>query len=133
MLFDLGVWIGSLIILLPVPVLGLAWTRRCRFYQDRPAQHRQRVFYFLALATASASTLAYLGYWAWRVYGLYQVTFPFIFLLTLERSMYACRLLSASAVLFLLFGRGPYRVLVLLTTLWVMLQLWVHGGVIHWA
>ena len=87
----------------------------------------------MALVAASVSTLAYLGYWGLRVWGLYQITLPFTALLTLERFLYAGRLLSAVAIVGLFIGRGPYRVLVTLATLWVMLQLWTHDGIIHWA
>ena len=87
----------------------------------------------VALVAGSASTLAYLGYWGWRVCQMYRVTLPFVALLTIERLMYVSRALSVVAIVCLLIGRGPYRVPVVLATLWVMFQLWVHGGIIHWA
>jgi len=71
----------------------------------------------VALVAASVGTLAYLGYWRWRVCGLYQITLPFTALLALERFLYASRLLSAVAIVGLFIGRGPYRVLVTLATL----------------
>jgi hypothetical protein len=54
-------------------------------------------------------------------------------LLILERFLYLSRLLSAVAIICFFIGRGPYRFLVALTTLWVTLQIWVHDDIIHWA
>jgi uncharacterized membrane-anchored protein len=87
----------------------------------------------VALVAGSASTLAYLGYWSWRACQVYRVTLPFVALLTIERLMYVSRALSIAAIVCLLIGRGPYRVSVVLATLWVTFQLWVHDGIIHWA
>ena len=87
----------------------------------------------VALVAGSASTLAYLGYWSWRVCDLYHATLPFVALLTLERLMYVSRALSIGAIVCLLIVRGPYRIPLVLASLWVMFQLWVHGGIIHWA
>jgi len=38
-----------------------------------------------------------------------------------------------AAIACLLIGRGPHRIPLVLATLWVMFQLWMHGGIIHWA
>jgi hypothetical protein len=57
---------------------------------------------------------------------------PVIALLSLERLIHVSRAASTAAVGCLLIGRGPYRVLVLLATLWVTFQLW-GKGIIHWA
>ena len=133
MLYDLGVWLAALILLSPILVFGLAWAKINRFYNGNQVQRRQRVSYMVALVAGSASTLAYLGYWGWRVCQMYHATIPFVALLTIERLMYVSRALSIAAIVCLLIGRGPYRVLVVLATLWVMFQVWVHGGIIHWA
>lgn len=133
MLYDMEVWVSGLILLSPVVVLGIAWAKSREFYSGKPVHQRQKLLYLVALVAASVSTLAYLGYWGWRVCGLYQITLPFTALLTLERFLYASRLLSGIAIVLLFIGRGPHRVLVTLATLWVMLQLWTHDGIIHWA
>jgi hypothetical protein len=133
MLYHLEIWIVGVVLSLPVLVLGLAWARVVRLRSDGSIQRRQRVFYLVALAAVSVSTVAYLGYWSWRICTLYRVELSFTSLLVLERSIYACRLLSLVAIACLLIGRGPHRVLLIVTTLWVMLQLWVHDGIIHWA
>ena len=117
----------------PILLFGLAWTKINRFYQSRQVQRRQKLFYLVALVAGSVSTLAYLGYWSWRVCQMYHGTLPFIALLTLERLIYVSRVLSMAAIASLLIGRGPYRILLVLATLWVMFQLWMHGGIIHWA
>jgi hypothetical protein len=103
------------------------------FYHSRRIQRRQKLFYLVALVAGSVSTLAYLGYWSWRVCQTYHATLPFIALLTLERLIYVSRVLSMAAIACLLIGQGPYRILLVLATLWVMFQLWMHGGIIHWA
>jgi len=133
MLVDLGIWIEGLILLSPTFVLGLAWARRGRFYSNKPTPQRQKILYLLALVAATISTLGYLAYWGWRVCKLYEITFPFIVLLALERLIWGCRLLSAVAIPCLIVGRGPYRGLLALTILWVMFQVWIHSDIIHWA
>jgi hypothetical protein len=133
MLFDLEVWLAGLFLLFPVPVLGVAWARSHRFYSGHRIQQRQKNLYLVALVAASVSTLGYLGYWGWRICGLYRIMLPFMALLILERFLYLSRLLSAVAMICFFIGRGPYRVLVALTTLWVMLQIWLYDGIIHWA
>ncbi len=133
MLYNLGIWIVGLMLLSPVFVLGLAWLGIRRFYVGRQTHKRGKLFYLTALLAASVSTLTYLCYWGWRLCELYRITVPFMVLLTLDRSIYVCRFLSALAIVGLLIGRGPCRVLVVLATLWVMFQLWAHGGIIHWA
>lgn len=111
MFHDLAVCIVGLILSSPALVLGLAWARVSRFHSDQSIQSRQKVFYLGALAAVSVSTVAYLGYWSWRICTLYRVELSFTFLLVLERSIYACRLLSLVAIACLLIGRGPHRVL----------------------
>jgi hypothetical protein len=133
MLYTLGVWIVGLLLVSPVFVLGLAWARIRWFYASRQTSQRGKLFYLTALAAASVSTLTYLCYWGWRLCELYQITLPFVVLLTLDRSIFVCEFFSAFAIVGLLIGRGPCRVLVVLATFWVMFQLWAHGGVIHWA
>jgi hypothetical protein len=133
MLYDLEAWLVGLILLLPVLVLAFAWARSRRFYNSQPIQQRERNLYFVALVAASVSTLAYLGYWGWRVCGLYRITLPYMALLILKRFLYLSRLFSAIAVVCFFIGRGPYRVLLVVTTLWVMMQIWVHDGMIHRA
>lgn len=133
MLYDLEVWAVGLVLFSPAVVLRLAWARRCRFYGGKTIPGRRKAFYFTALVAASVSTLAYFGYWGWRVCGLNHIALPFTALLAIERFMYVGRLLSAVAIVCLFVGRGPHRALVVLATLWVMLQLWIHGGIIHWA
>ena len=133
MLYDLEVWLAGSILLLPVVVLGLAWARSSRFYSSHPIPQRQRILYRVALVAASVSALAYVGYWGWRVCGLYRIMLPFSALLLLDRFLYLSRLLSAVAIVCFLIGRGPYRGMTTLTTLWVTLQIWVHREIIHWA
>ena len=133
MLFSLKVWLAGLILLLPVLVLALAWARRTSYYSGCEVLQRQKTLYLLALVAASVSTVSYLGYWTWRGCGLYHVTTPFIVLLTLERFMYMSAVLSAVAMVCFFLGRGPYRFPLVLTTLWVMLPIWVQGSIIHWA
>ena len=127
MLEDVRVWVGGLILLSPALVLGLAWARRGRYYSSKPADRRHKILYLVALVAASVSTLGYLAYWGWRVCRLYEITFPFIALLTLERFVHGCRLLSAVAIAFLIIGRGPYRAILALAILWVMLH---FGGMV---
>jgi hypothetical protein len=133
MLYDLGLWLAGLFVLSLILVFGLAWAKIKRFYHGKQVQPWQRVSHMIALVAGSASTLANLGYWSWRVCQMYQATLPFVALLTIERLMYVSRALSVAAIVGLLIGRGPCRVPVVLATLGVMLQLWVHGGIIHWA
>jgi hypothetical protein len=133
MLYDLEVFLVGSILLLPVVVIGLAWGRSSRFYRNHPIPQRQRIFYRVALVAASVSVLAYVGYWSWRVCGLYRIMLPSLILLSLERFLQLSKLFSAVAIICFLIGRGPHRVLVTLTTLWVTLQVWLHGGIIHWA
>jgi hypothetical protein len=133
MLYDLGVWLAGLILLSPILVFGLAWAKINRFYHGRQVQRQQKLFYLVALVVGSVSTLAYLGYWTWRVCQMYHFTLPFFAVLTLDRLIYASRLLSVAAIACLLVGRGPYRFLLVLATLWVIFQIWMHGGIIHWA
>jgi len=131
MLYDLGVWLAGLILLAPILVFGMAWAKITRFYDRTQVQRRQKLFYLVALVAGSVSGLAYLGYWGWRLCQMYHVV-PFIGLLALERLIYASRLLSVAAIICLLNGRGPYRLLVVLATVWMMFHLWVHGGIVHW-
>lgn len=133
MLFGLEVWLAGLILLLPGIVLGIAWVKNGRFYSSHNIAAPQRVLFRVALITASISTLAYFGYWGWRVCGMYHIVFPFSALLVLDRFLFLSRFFSALAIICFLIGRGPYRVLTTLATVWVMLQIWLHGGVIHWA
>jgi hypothetical protein len=111
---DLGVWLAGLILLLPIAVFGLAWTRIISLYQSREVQSRQRLSYLIALGSASLSTLAYVGYWTWRVFQMYRTSIPLEALLSLERLMHASRVISIAAIGCLLIGRGPYRTPVLL-------------------
>ncbi|SRR6266849_3052650 len=104
MLYDLEVWLAGLILLLPVLVLGFAWARSRRFYNSQPIQQRQKILYLVALVAASVSTLAYLGYWGWRVCGLYRITLPFMALLILERFLNLSKLLSAVAIVCFFIG-----------------------------
>jgi hypothetical protein len=132
MVSDLGVWISGLILLFPVVVLGTAWATRRGFSRNSATKHWQEILYLVALVAASASTLSYLGHWGWRLCQLYEITLPFMVLLTLDWSIRVCRMLSAAAIVGFLIGRGPYRIPLALAMLWVMLQLW-RGGIIHWA
>lgn len=133
MIYDLKIWLAASILALPIVVLGLAWAGSSRFYGRHPIPKRQRIVYRVALLAASLSTLAYLGYWGWRVCGLYRIMLPSPALLVIEGSLNLSKLLSAVAIVCFLIGRGPYRVSAILTTLWVTLQIWLHGGIIHWA
>jgi len=133
MFYDMEVPVAGLILFLPVLVLGIAWARSRQFYNGNAIYPWQKLLYLVALVAASMSTLAYLGYWGWRVRRLYQIALPFTALLTLERFLYASRLLSAVAIVGLFIERGLHRILVTLATLWVMLQLRMHDGIIHWA
>jgi len=133
MLYDLIVWLEGLILVSPILVFGLAWAKINRFYCGKQVQRRQRIAYMVALVAGSASTLAYLGYWSWRVCQVYHATVPFVVLLTIERSIYVSRVLSIAAIGCLLMGRGPYRIPLVLATLWVTFQLWAHRGIIHWV
>jgi hypothetical protein len=133
MAYDLNVWLAGVILLLPIIVFGLVWTRIKRFYERGDIRRQQRVFFVIALVAGSLSTVAYIGYWSWRVFELYHAPVPFVALLVLERLMYVARVASIAAIGCLLMGQGPYRIAVLIATLWVTFQLWVHNDVIHWA
>lgn len=133
MAYDLSVWLAGVILLLPIIVFGLAWARIKRFYERGETRRQQRRLYVTALLAGSLSTVAYIGYWGWRVCELYHATVPLPVLLALDRLIYVARAASIAAIVCLLIGRGPYRVPVLLATLWVTIQLWAHGGIIHWA
>ncbi|HVO82037.1 MAG TPA: hypothetical protein VMT28_14980 [Terriglobales bacterium] len=117
----------------PLVVFGLACAKVNRYYNRKQVQRQQKVFYLVALAAGSVSTLAYVGYWGWRVFQMNHATVPFIALLTLERLIYASRVLSIAALGCLLVGRGPYRIPLALAILWVTVHLWAHGSIIHWA
>jgi hypothetical protein len=133
MAYDLSVWLAGVILLLPIAVFGLAWARYKQFYQRHEIRRNQRRLYLMALLTGSLSTVAHAGYWSWQVGQLYHAVVPFGALLTLERSMSVARVSSIAAIICVLIGRGPYRIPVLLATLWVTFQLWMHKTVIHWA
>jgi|SRR5215469_12392894 len=133
MAYDLSVWFAGVILLLPLIVFGLAWARIKQFYERGETRGQQRHFYLTALSAGSLSTVAYIGYWVWRVFQLYQATIPLPLLLALDRLIYVARATSIAAIVCLLMGRGPYRISVLLATLWVTVQVWVHGGIIHWG
>lgn len=133
MLYNFEVSLAGLVLLSPLVVLAVTWARCSKFYRSRPVPKPQKVLYCVALVAASASTLAYIGYWGWRACSLYEISIPFTTLLVLERFMYVSRLLSPVAVGCFFFGRGPYRFLAIAVTLWVTLQVWLHHGVIHWA
>lgn len=133
MAYDLSVWLAGVILLLPIVAFGLAWATIKRFYERGETRCEQRRFYIAALFAGSLSTIVYIGYWSWRLCQLYQVTIPLPVLLALDRSIYAARAASIAAVVFLLIGRGPYRIPVFLATLWVTSQLWAHGSIVHRA
>jgi hypothetical protein len=133
MAYDLSVWLAGVILRLPIVVFGLAWATIKRFYERGETRREQRRFYIAALFAGSLSTIAYIGYWSWRVCQLYHATIPLPVLLALDRWIYAARAASIAAVVFLLIGRGPYRIPVFLATLWVTFQLWAHGSIIHRA
>jgi hypothetical protein len=133
MLFAFGVWVIGVILISPILIFGLAWAKTTRFYRNRQVPYKQKFFYLAALIGGSVSTLAYVGYWSFRVGQLYHITFPLLAQLAIDRLIYASQLFCTASLVCLLFGRGPYRVPLALATLWVMFQLWVHGGIIHWA
>ena len=133
MAYDLTVWLAGVILLLPVIVFGLAWARIKPFYKRAETRRHQRRLYVAALLASSLSAVAYIGYWSWRVCELYHATIPLPALLAFDRLIYIARAASIAAIVGLLIGRGPYRIPVLLATLWVTFQLWVHRGIIHWA
>jgi hypothetical protein len=132
MAYDLSVWLAGLILLLPIIVFGLAWARIKPLYERGETRRRQRRLYVTALLTGSLSTVAYIGYWSWRVCELYHATIPLPVLLTLDRLIYVARAAPIAAIVCLLIGR-PYRIPVLLAALWVTFQVWAHGSMIHWA
>jgi hypothetical protein len=131
MLYDLQIWLAGLLLSLPVVVICLAWPRIRSFYLENAIDPAEKLVYQLALVAASLSALAYLGYWGWRVCQLYRTQLPFTALLALDRLLLISRLLSPVAIFGFLFGRGPYRILAALSTSWIAVQIWVHGGVIH--
>ena len=133
MAYELSVWLTGAILLLPMIVFGLAWARTKRFYERGETQRKQRILYVGALVAGSLSTVAYVGYWSWRVCELYHAIIPLPVLLVLDRLIYLGRAASIVTIVCLLIGRGPYRIPVLLATLWVTFQLWAHGGIVHWA
>lgn len=133
MAYDLSVWLAGVILLLPIIVFGMAWARIKRFYERGKTRSLQRRFYLAALIAGSLSTFAYIGYWSFRVCELYHTTIPLLVLLALDRFILVAKVVSIAAIVCLLIGRGPYRIPVLLATLWVTFQLWAHGGIIHWA
>lgn len=96
---------------------------RTRYYGGHELPQRQRTLYLLAMVAASVRTVSDLGYWGWRVCGLYQITAPWTVLIILERFMYLSEVLSAVAIICFFLGRGPYRFALVLTTLWVMLPI----------
>ncbi len=133
MLYDLQVWLGGLLIAAPIVALVAAWARIRQFYPSRLVRPRHERLYILALALASVSSLGYLGSWAWWTANLYSISIPIRVSLMLERFIRAGVLLSAAATGCLLIGRGPYRVLLVLTTLLMMAYLWSHIHLLHWA
>ena len=133
MAFNLGVSFAGLILVLPVVVLGLAWAKVNSFYQSRQVQSGQRLSYLIALALASLSTLAYIGYLTCRFCQMYHTSLPVDALLSLYWLIKVSRIISVAAIGCLLIGRGPHRTPVLLAMLWVTFQLWLHGGIIHWT
>jgi len=133
MVYDLGVWLAGLILLLPLVIFGLAWARIKQFYQSRAVRPQQRCLYLIALIAASISTLAYVGIWSWRVCDLYHASLPLAVLLALQRFIYLARAVSLVAIGCLVVGQGPYRIPALLAISWVTFQLWINGSIIHWA
>jgi len=133
MLFSLEIWLAGLILFSPVVVLALTWARSGEFQRSHAVPKKQRVLYRVGLVSASFITVAYLGYWGWRICSLYQTAVPFWALYGLDRGIYLSRALSVVAIFGLLTGRGPYRTVALVTTLWVALLVWMNRGIIHWA
>jgi hypothetical protein len=133
MLYDLSVWLAVLLLVWPIPLFVLAWVRLPRFEYGSDVRQWQRFAYLLALSFASLSTLAYSAYWARWTCSLYRIIVPFSASIILDRFMRASLLLSAVAILGVVAGRGPHRILLALATLWVMSQLWLHSPVLHWA
>jgi len=133
MLPSLEIWLAGLILFSPVVVLALAWARSGEFQRSHAVPKKQRVLYRVGLVSASFVTVAYLGYWGWRICSVYQVVLPSWALYALDAGFYLSRVLSVAAILGLLTGRGPYRTVALVTTLWVALLVWMNRGIIHWA
>src|SRR5215467_5837067 len=118
MFFHLGVLLGGMFLLLPVLVIGLACANLSSFYRSEILR-RQRCFYLIALTAGSVSTASYLGYWGWRICQLYNVALSLSALLALDRAIAASKFVSIVAVGCFLLARGPYRFLLVLTSLWV--------------
>lgn len=133
MLDYLELSLACLILSLPVFVLAVAWNGRTRYYNTYVVRRAQRTAYTVALVTASLSTAAYIGYWSWRICGLYRVTLPLTLVIIVDRLLLVGCPLSVVSIVCLLIGRGPYRLPLTLSTLWVTLQVWLHRGTVHWA
>ena len=133
MLLNLEVWLAALVIILPAIVDGFSCAAAPRYYRSRQVPGTQKSTYLAGLIIASAGALVQVNYWAWRVSALYRLKVPLPALIVLDRCLYPSAVLSSVAIVCFFIGRGPYRLLLALAALLVALQIWIHGGVLHWA
>jgi hypothetical protein len=133
MLFDFEVWIAALILASPVATLVVACFPARRFHRRNNVQSQQRAIYWIALAAAFVSAIAYLSYWSWWISKTYHIEVPFTVSLWLERLMYASTITSALSLICLVAGRGPYRIVVAISVVCIAVYLWFRLPIIHWA
>jgi hypothetical protein len=133
MLYSLGVWITGLFLASPLIPLAIAYVRAPGFHKRNDIPSQKRALYWTALALCLANAIVYLSYWAWRVCKLYNINVTLTLSLWLERSMYAAVGLAAIALGLVVLGRGPYRVFVALSIIWIAGYLWLRLPIMHWA
>lgn len=133
MLLALEVWIAALIVISPAIVERVSWSTSRRFYRVQRASISQKRTYLAGLTILSLGTLIYLVRFAWRVSVLYQMKLPLRVLIALDRSLFPAGLLSALTVFCFFVGRGPHRFTLAISASWVALNIWIGGGIVHWA
>lgn len=130
MVEDALAYLAFCLIWLPAGVLLLAWMRSHQFYATKHVDRPYKVIYVAALVLASFSTLAYMSYWCVWACEVRHVSVPLWGSLALGQIMGAGIVISAVAIVGVLVGRGPYRVLVGLASAWVLLELWIKIGTV---
>jgi hypothetical protein len=105
MLFDLGVWIVGLVLLLPAIAAGIAWARVRVFYDRSSVGSLQKSGFLIGLVAVSVSALAVYGYWGWRVSTMYGTSPSISVAMALDRLVQVGKWLSAASILCLLVGR----------------------------
>lgn len=137
MLFNVTVWLITLLLALPIVVFTTAAFQTPAYYRQNHVAVSRKAFYIAALVLFSTCSVIYVASWIWRLRGWYHTSIPSIIpsmaALTLERSMYAAIACSFAAILCLAIGRGPHRILLSVAIIGVAVWLWHSLPILHWA